>query len=529
MSATNRVYEAKKLYEQLINISSDPLILLQAYLGKADVHYNLAEYSQAIDVYKEGLSRVDREGFAGRLPPELIEKLRYNLGVAYIKQGQINSSVDVFNSIPESGNGQATRINLLFQIGQAYEDAGEFTKAEEIYAKIIKLYPDLSYADYAQYQLASMQLKRSDYDAAIISITSMLKEYPQSKLLPDANYTLGTAYFQKTDYIKSCEVFVKFKDEFKDSPLRGQALYMLGASFISLGKLNEALNVFKDISKMDPLDMELLQKVEYEIADCYYKLGQENEAVSRFKVLRSKYPNSKLTANVMWWLGQYYYQRKDLEFARRYFNSLTKDFPESQLAADAFYALGLTFSDGNKFEQAVDNFRMAIKLGKADLKTQAAVGLADIYNRQGKPEEALEQYNKLIKDAPGLGKSLFPRIAQAYYKIGNYAEAKIFYSKSLELAAPAEIADIRFSLAEVFEANSEPEAAIQQYSLAADLSAQAPQLFVSSLLRIAKLYEDKENFKEALKVYKRILEQAPSALEAGFIQERIDWIKSLKN
>jgi tetratricopeptide (TPR) repeat protein len=228
-------------------------------------------------------------------------------------------------------------------------------------------------------------------------------------------------------------------------------------------------------------------------------------------------------------LGQYYYRNNDLNLARRYFNSLSKDFPDSQLIADAFYAIGLTFSDENKFTQAVDNFKTAIKLGGVNLKAQAAVALADIYNRQGSPEDALKQYNEIIKGAPELGKLLFTRIAQAYYKVGNYAEAKTFLFKGLKEAAPAQIADIRFSLAEVFEANSEFEEAVQQYLLAADFYTQV-SLSVRSLLRIAKLYEDKENFKEALKIYERIIVKAPSAPEAGFVQERIDWIKEkLKN
>ena len=453
-SATNRVFEAKKLYEQLINQSTDPLISLQAYLGKAEAHYNLAEYAQAINVYKEGLDKIDQAKLQGDLSSELIDKMRYNLGLAYIKQGQINASEEVFNSITGKDNDQSIRINLLFQIGQAYQDANEFIKSEETYAKIIKLYSDSPLADYAQYQLASMQLKRLDYGAAIVSFKSMLKKYPFSKFSSDALYALGTAYFQQADYIRSCEIFLKFRDEFKDSPLRGQALYMLGVSFISLGRVNEALSVFMHISKLDSLDMELLQKVEYEIADCYYKLGQESEAVSRFKLLRAKYPNSKLTPNIMWWLGQYYYRSNDLNLARRYLGSLTVDFPDSQLIADAFYVIGLTFSDENKFEQAVNNFKKAIKL-----------------------------------------------------------------------ATPVQLADIRFNLAETLEANSESEAAIQQYLLVADFYMQAPQLFVRSLLRVAKLYEEKENFKEALKIYKRIIEKEPLALEAGYVQERIDWIK----
>ncbi|PIQ88066.1 MAG: hypothetical protein COV73_00820, partial [Candidatus Omnitrophica bacterium CG11_big_fil_rev_8_21_14_0_20_43_6] len=294
-SATNRVYEAKKLYEQLIDLNTDPLISLQAYLGKADAHYNLAEYSQAVKVYQQGLAKIDQEGLAGSLPLELIDKLRYNLGMAYIKQGQIDSSLDIFNSITGKDSEQAAaKINLLFQIAQGYEEAGDLVRAEETYAKIIKLYPDSSYIEYAQYQVAFLQLKRLDYDQGIVSSELWLKKYPRSKLTPDAFYSLGLAYFGLADYVKSSEIFTKFQDEFKDSPLRAQALYMLGVSWISLDKINEALGVFKGISKIDPLDVELLQKVEYEIAGCYYKLGQVSEAVQRFKVLRSKYPNSKL-------------------------------------------------------------------------------------------------------------------------------------------------------------------------------------------------------------------------------------------
>jgi TolA-binding protein len=523
MSAANRVYEAKDLYGRLINISHDPLILIQAYLGKAGALCNLAEYAQAVNVYKEGLDKIDKAADLASVPAELIDKLRYNLGSAYIKQGQIKLGIDIFEGIIGKSGDRAAKISLLFRIGEAYEDAGEFLKAEEVYLKILELYPDSSYVDYAQYQVGSLQLKSSDYNKAIASFKFMLKNYPQSKFLGDAVYNLGSAYFQKADYATSCEIFARFQNEFKDNPLRAQALYMLGASFLNLGKIKEALSVYNGLPKLYPQDTALLQKVEYEIADCYYKLGQENEAVSRFKLLRARYPDSKLTPDIMWWLGQYYYRSNNLNFARRYFDSLAKDFPDSQLAADAFYAIGLTFSDENKFDQAADNFKMAIKFGKADLRAQAAMALADISSRQGRPEDALVQYKEIIKNNPDLGNLLFSRVAGVYYEVGDYEEAKKFYSQCLETADPKDVPGLRFKLAEVLEAKSEFDAAIQQYLMIADLDPQDSQLFGRSLLRAAKLYEDKENFKEALKIYKLIIQKG--AQEGKFAQERIDWIK----
>ncbi len=524
-SATNRIYEAKKLYEQLINTSGDPLIRFQAYLGKADAFYNLAEYAQAADSYKEALDKINAKS---GIPEELIDKMHYNLGLSYIRQGKIDSGVELLKSTAAKRNNKDEEINLFFQIGEAYASAGEFVKSEESYRKILKLYPDSTYADYAQYQVGLLQLKKTDYDAAISSFELLLKKYAQSKFLPEAAYSLGLAYFQKADYTKSYEVLAKFRNEFKDNQLRARVFYMLGSSLLNLGKINEAFSIFKDILKLHPQDIELLQKTEYEIADCYYKLGQENEAAKRFKLLRAKYPDSKLTADIMWWLGQYYYRRNELNLARRYFTSLTKDYLGNPLIADAFYALGVTFGDENNFQQATNNFKMAINLGSVELRIQAKIALGDIYIQQGMPEEALTQFKDIIKDNPDLAKSFFPRIADAYYKVGDYENAKLFYFRSLEVVDGKDVANIRFSFGEVLEVRGEFAAAAQQYLLAADLYEESPDLFSSSLLRAAKLYEDRESFQEALKIYKRIIEKVPTSLEAGFVQEKIDWINSGK-
>ena len=519
MSISNRIYEAKKIYDQLIGLSSDPLVLTQAYLGKADALYNLAEYAQAIKVYKEGLDKTDKAS----APAELFDKLHYNLGLAYIKQGEWKLAIEELKNLAASSSSQDLRASALSQAGDVYQDNGEFAKAEEVYASILKNYSSYFGNDYVQYQLGSAQLKKADLTQACASFKLLFKNYAQSKLLDDASYSLGLVYLQQEDYAAGCDILMRFQNEFKDSPLCAQALYLLGTCFLNLNKFNEALRIFMDIPKLYPQDVELLQKAEYEIADCYYKLGQEKEAISRFNSLRTKFPDSKFIPEIMWWLAQYYYQHDDLNLARRYFSSLTHDFPDSNLIGDAFYALGLIFSDEGKLEQAADNFRMAVKLGNAVLRGQAAVAVGDTYYRAGKFEEALMQYKEMIKDNPDLDKLLLSRVAEAYYKVGDYAGAKLFYAKAIEIADAKEIASIRFSLAEALEANLEFDAAIQQYLLAADLYSESWQL-VRALLRTAKLYEDKENFNEALKIYKRIIEQ--NTAEAGFAQERIDWIKA---
>ncbi|MFA5199776.1 MAG: tetratricopeptide repeat protein, partial [Candidatus Omnitrophota bacterium] len=521
MSATNRIYEAKKLYSQVISLTADSFIAVQAHMGLADAFFNLAEYDQAAQNYKAALDKVN----GSVVPAELIAKLQYNLGLSYIRMGKIDEGSEMLKKSVAKNNDRDAEINLLIQLGENYAVQGELLKSEDSFKKILAKYPDSPGSDYAQYQIGLLQLKRSDYNAAALSFELFLEKIKQSEFLPQATYSLGLAYFHKGDYQKSIELFSRFQDGLKTSQLRPQAFYMMGTAYIMLEKINNALDIFKEIPKLDFQDAELLQKAEYEIADCYYKLGQENEAAAKFKYLRAKYPDSKLTSDILWWLGKYYYRQNDFKVARRYFTSLTRDYPDNSLAGDAFYALGLIDNDENKFTDAGSNFKKAIERGSPELILQSRIALGDVYFQQGSFEEAIGQYKGTIKENPGLEKMVLPRIADAYYRAGDYGNAKNFYSKSIGIADDKEVAGIRFNLGEVLEAMGQFEEAAQQYLQAADLNKGYPELHTKALLRAAKLYEDKEDFKTALKIYNRV----PQGVDGSKLaHEKIQWIKSGK-
>ncbi|MEK6727655.1 MAG: tetratricopeptide repeat protein, partial [Candidatus Omnitrophota bacterium] len=344
-----------------------------------------------------------------------------------------------------------------------------------------------------------------------------------SKLLDDAYYALGLAYFQKQDYNSSKEIFEKFQEEFKDSNLKPQALYLLGTSLYNLSKFPEAVEVFKNIAREYSSDTELVQKAEYEIADCYDRMGNEKEAMNRFKMLRSKYPDSSLTPEVMWWLGEYYYRHNELGLSRRYFSSLIRDFPGSNLVADAYYALGSSFEEESRFDEAIDNFKKALGLGKSDLAGQATIAIADIYVKQNKPDLALIKYKECAQEYANLTSLIYPKIAELHYKRSDYSEALDFFRKALEAAAVKDMAVIQIKIAEVIEAQGKSDEAIEEYLKVTYLFPENSAQAVKALLRVAQIYEGKEDFKEALNIYKRILSLHTE--ESKYAQERIDWIK----
>jgi TolA-binding protein len=252
-------------------------------------------------------------------------------------------------------------------------------------------------------------------------------------------------------------------------------------------------------------------------------MGNEKEAMTRFKTLRSKYPDSALTSEIMWWLGEYYYRHNELDLARRYFSSLIQDFPKSNLIADAYYALGSSFEEESRHEEAIDNFKKVIELGKTDLSGQAAIVITDIYVKQNKTELALKAYKDIITEYPNLTNLVYPKIARLFYKTNNLAQALDFYRKCLDVVPAKEMVGIQFNIAEVLEAQGNIQEAIEEYLKVTYLYSENNTLAVKALLRVAAIYEGKEDFKEAVNIYKRIISM--NTEEAKYAQERIDWIK----
>jgi len=520
LAQTSRVNEAKQVYEELIRATSDPVVLLQSYLGLAEAQYSLADYAQAINAYKEALGKIQE----GAIPQELLDKLYYGLAWAYLKQGEFKEAIIAFQRIAKTSDDKIVKVSAFCQIGDAYQDAGDYLKAQEAYDTILKDYPDSIYGDYVQYQLGLTLLKKSHYDGAVMSFLALRKNFPASKLLDEASYALGLAYFQKPDYNSSRDVFERFQEEFKDSSLRPQAMYLLGSSFYNLEKYSDAIGVFKNIIRFYNQDADLAQKAEYEIADCFYQMGEEKEAMNRFRALRSKYPDSSLTVEIIWWLGSYYYRHNDLALARRYFTALIQDFPKSNLVVDAYYALGSTYSEESKFAEAIENFSKAAELGKSELSGQAAVALADIYLKQEKFDTALVTYEGALKGYPNLANLIYPKMADLYYKIGNNPQALLFYRKSLDTVPIKQVPDIQLKIGEIQEASGDTSAAIEEYLKVGYLYSENNIQAVKALLRVANIYEAKENYEEALSIYKKVI--ASGAQEGKYAQERIDWIKA---
>ncbi|MDD4940020.1 MAG: tetratricopeptide repeat protein, partial [Candidatus Omnitrophica bacterium] len=87
-----------------------------------------------------------------------------------------------------------------------------------------------------------------------------------------------------------------------------------------------------------------------------------------------------------------------------------------------------------------------------------------------------------------------------------------------------EVALIQFKIAETLQAQGGTDEAIGEYLKVTYLYSENNDLAVKALLRVAAIYEDKEDFKEAMNIYRRV--NTMDVQEAKFAEERMDWINA---
>ena len=85
-------------------------------------------------------------------------------------------------------------------------------------------------------------------------------------------------------------------------------------------------------------------------------------------------------------------------------------------------------------------------------------------------------------------------------------------------------AQIQFNLADTLELMSRTEDAIAEYLKIPDLYPNEQEWDVKAYLRVAKIYEEGEDWEGARVTYQKIIQL--NTPEAAFAQERLDWIKN---
>ncbi len=566
---TGEYKKALEAYSQLIRHFPKSKRIFEAYLGKANTYYKLKQYLLAIRTYKElieKLSVVNADKATNTMHSnqgttaseivnnhnrlllnnsttlsyskytaslskdvsDILEKAYFGLAWSYLKSGDIDASIKIFRTIKDKADNETVEISALAQIGDAYQDIGEYDKAIEVYDEILKEYSNSPYLDYVQYRQGIALLKSGKAKAATLSFQTLKANFPESKFLNDAKYYLAISYFKMGDWMNTIEQMNDFITSLsaKDRSSIGEAYYILALAQFNMEKYKKALRSFNYIIKEYRIDTKLVGKAEIGVAKCYYKIGKVDEAIKRFKILVYKYPRSLVEAEALVWLGDYYLSISDFDNAIVYYSQFVQEFPKHRQINMVLYDLGQAYFAKREYDKAL-NVLKRIDRKDIELYAKARLAIAEIFSRKLEPNSAIDTYNSIIKNSPEFKRDAYVKIAEIYKGLGDYDKAISAYNSALSAKlgrSRTEAVEIRFLIGDAYELMGKPLKAVEAYFKIPYLYRNRIHWVVKAYLNIAKIFENEGKWGEAKKIYEKVIELHTD--EAKFAKERIEWMKA---
>lgn len=351
------------------------------------IHLNMYRYGKAIDA----LSAYIEENSNGPLIPATY----YKIGEAQFQQKRYNEAKESFNkawSLDASYMKQDAE--LMFHMGEAYFENGDYHVARSLYEQLIDLFPHKPFSNLVAIRIGDFLREEEKLDDAIKAYEKAINQYPEELSLI-GKLRIANILSEKPDpesFNKAIDIYNFIINKHFLSSQFQEALLRKSLTLSLFNKYPEAISSLETFCKRFPENIyvknniirdRILETIKAYITDYYYQ-SKYLEALGVFEQYEKQYfthPrgsacfHAPADANMFDIVEQLAYKAPLF------------------LIADSYYRLGLK-------ERALKGLDLILKNSKDPLVPLAMINKGNIYDSDEKPEIAQQIYTNFIYSYP---------------------------------------------------------------------------------------------------------------------------------
>lgn len=278
-------------------------------------------------------------------------------------------------------------------------------------------------------------------DASITATKELISKSKDSPVLPDVSLRLAELYVEKSRllYYKAVE---------ERSSKSGEAVSAPDAKYFK----ELAIELYKKILKNFPAYPNN-DKIRFYLGHEYQELALTPEMLKEYGRLASDYPDSPLVPEALLILGNFYFEKRDMETAERYYKEVVKK-SDVGLGALARYKLGWIEMNRTNHKEALAHFEQAARAANAgtmkstnastaqlaklkNVRRQALTDSVQPFTEVKKPEDAVAYYGELA-DTRNLYAAILEKLGNRYYVQQNWNPAAKVYRTLVTLTHDVE-------------------------------------------------------------------------------------------
>lgn len=295
----------------------------------------------------------------------------YILGMDEYRRGDYDAAIKLLQQSANTTSAMGQSAYLF--LGQAYLKRGDTNPALMAFENAYRMNFDRDVRETAfyNYAVARMDGGRVPFGNSVSLLENFLSEYPDSRYSADVQRYIVNGYMSDNDYENALAALDRMPNPSAElQKAKQRVLLVLGSREYTSGKVSQAISHLSQAKRIKSGDPSLSRQCDLWLGDCYFTRGNYDEAATSYKNFIASTPKTDLGNRAL-----------------------------------AYYDLGYTRFNQERYSDALTDFRDAVSLLKAGNTGLPASLLSDSYNR----------------------------IADCNYYLSDFAAAADNYSKAYDL------------------------------------------------------------------------------------------------
>jgi tetratricopeptide (TPR) repeat protein len=395
--------QAIALLDKSLSFPVDRQLTLESSFWKGEVYSAMGDLPKSIKSYEAALAGGKTTSSA------YLTKSLYGLGYAYFNSQNYLKAEEYFKTYTDRLKSRENKENYedaLLRLGDCYYVQKRFTEASTVFQRAIS--ESNSNADYALYRSAVVFNFQNQNQQAISQLNVLIDRFPSSLYIEDAVYQRGQILMEETQYAEASKGFSELISTRPNSPFLPFALEGRAVANFSLRNYDQTINDYKTIlakyatasnseNALKGLQETLaiqgrssefgeyletykgsnpasgsVQALEYEAAKNLYFDKKYPQAIRSFENFLRNYQQTAQRSEVLYFLGDSYFQVGDAENAIRQFKILEKE-PASPQRLRAMQRIGTIELGRGNFSSAIPYLQLAADNARNKLEEVEAV------------------------------------------------------------------------------------------------------------------------------------------------------------
>ena len=354
----------------------------------------------------------------------------YYLASCYAKTGEPKYARSAFYTAYSAGFDAEISEESLFDYARLslIPGADPFNEAVGLLDSYIADHPQSPRKAEVEEMAIYLLLNAKENDEALDRLEAMKNKTPElQKVYNELLYATGIDNYQKGYYDKAQTYFSKVMNSSQNVPHKAEACFWMGESAYQMGDYTKAgkyLTQFKSIKSASDLPEYAL--ADYDLGYIYYQKPDYNSAIGRFRRFITSVDDSQndLKTDAYIRLGDCFFMERSYNQAINYYDMATRIGKRN--ADYALYQQGLCYGAKGNVNQKITMLNdMLQAYPSTPYYEQALFEIGNTYLVHGDKRSAISSFNRLIKDRPrsSYTRQAMMKVGMIYYNNNQYDQA----------------------------------------------------------------------------------------------------------